>query len=185
MTQRKCPKCDGVMSDLYTFQGWGKEGMYACASCGHSKSIYEGTTIGPYIFFLLFEAVIFFLEDMVSSFECVVYGGIFVFLVYRIYKAQMRDNMIGVNYPVIGEFDGDFKPNRFQLDALDAFKKVAIKKGTIIKRAIAILLVIAYGIMLYSEDLSNFGLAEYFVYGLVLVALPVWLWFVKFKGQDD
>jgi len=56
MIQRRCPKCKtGIMSDMYTSQGWGKEGMYACDSCTHSKSIYEGTTIGPYIFFILFE----------------------------------------------------------------------------------------------------------------------------------
>lgn len=184
MTQRQCPKCkDGIMSDMYTSQGWGKEGMYACDSCGHSKSIYEGTTIGPYIFFILFEAIVFFLEDRVSPFEYVVYGIILIFLVYRIYKAQMRDDMIDVNYPIIGEFEGDFKPNQIQLDALQRFKEVAIKRGTLIKRGIAIFISISYTIMLFNEE-SGLALSDYLFYGGLIVVLPVWLWFIKFKGQD-
>ena len=52
MIQRRCPKCEkGIMSDLYTFQGWGRDGTYICDTCGHLKNIYEGPTIGPYIFF--------------------------------------------------------------------------------------------------------------------------------------
>jgi len=38
------------MSDLYTFQGWGRDGTYICDTCGHLKNIYEGPTIGPYFF---------------------------------------------------------------------------------------------------------------------------------------
>lgn len=184
MLQRKCPQCKtGIMSDLYTFQGWGKEGMYACDSCGHSKSIYEGTTIGPYIFFVLFEVIIFFLEDRVSPFEYGVYGTIFVFLVYRIYKAQMRDNMIGVNYPVIGEFEDDFSPNKIQLDALAKFHHTAIKIGKRVKLAIALFITISYTIMFYFEESLDY--VDYIGYLFIAIILPMWLVLTKFKGQDD
>lgn len=181
MTQRKCPKCKtGVMSDMYTSQGWGKEGMYACDSCTHSKSIYEGTTIGPYIFFILFEVVIFFLEDRVSPLEYVVYGVILVFLIYRIYKAQMRDSMIDTEYTIIGEFEGEFEANQNQLDALVSFKELSTKRGTLVKRGIAIFIAVAYSVMLFNEE-NSLALSDYLFYGGLIVVLPVWLWFTKFK----
>jgi len=182
MTQRRCPKCKtGVMSDMYTSQGWGKEGMYACDSCTHSKSIYEGTTIGPYIFFILFEAIIFFLEDRVSMLEYGVYGIILAFLIYRIYKAQMRDSMIDSEYTIIGEFDGEFKPNQNQIDALDRFKKVAIKIGKRVKLAIALLIIISYTTMFYFEE--NLDYLDYIGYVFIALVLPAWLILTKFKGE--
>lgn len=154
MLQRKCPKCEsGIMSDMCTFQGWGKEGMYACNSCGHSKSIYEGNTIGPYIFFILFEVIIFFLEDNVSFIEYSIYGTILLILIYSLYKSQMRDSMINSNYPILGELKEEFIPNQNQIEALDNFKKEATSKGIMIKRTIA----------------------------AFVAVLPSWLWFVKFK----
>jgi prepilin signal peptidase PulO-like enzyme (type II secretory pathway) len=168
---------------MYTSQGWGKEGMYACDSCTHSKSIYEGTTIGPYIFFIFFEAVIFFLEDRVSMLEYGVYGIILAFLIYRIYKAQMRDSMIDSDYAVIGEFEGEFIANQNQIDALALFKKVSIKRGNLVKRGIAIVIAISYSVMLFNEE-NNLDLMDYLFYGGLIIVLPVWLWFVKFKGQD-
>jgi len=184
MLQRKCPKCEsGVMSDLYTARGWGKEGFYACDSCEHSKNIYEGRTIGPYIFFILFEAVIFYLEDRVSLFEYVVYGVVLLFLIYRIYLAQMRDSMIDRDYPIIGEYEEEFEPNQNQINALDRFKKEALKQSTIIKRSIAVFIAIAYSVMLFNEE-NALALSDYLLYIGLIIVLPVWLWFVKFKGQD-
>lgn len=182
MLQRKCPKCDkGVMSDLYTSRGWGVDGAYVCDSCGHLKNIYEGTTIAPYIFFILFEVIIFFLEDRVSFFEYVVYGIIFIFLVYRVYKAQMRDSMIENEYPLIEDYKGEFQPTKIQEESLEIYMKKTLNNARIIKAIIAIIIFISYSIMFYFQE--SLGYIDYISYFVIAIALPLWLILTKFEGE--
>jgi hypothetical protein len=182
MLQRKCPKCEtGIMSDLYTAQGWGKEGFYVCDSCEHCKNIYEGKTIGPYIFFIIFEVVIFFLENRVSLFEYSVYGTVLLFLIYRIYRAQMYDTMIENDYAVIGEFKGEFEANEIQKKSLKKYMTETLKTARKIKIAIALSITVSYSIMLYFEESLDY--IDYIGFGVIGVVLPVWLVFTKFEGE--
>jgi hypothetical protein len=180
MLQRKCPECEsGIMSDLHTFQGWGRDGSYVCDSCGHLKNIYEGPTVGPYIFFLLFEIVLFTLSDNISLFEYTMYGVVLLFLVYKIYVALMRDSSIKTNYPLLGENEDDFKPNSMQKSVInDELQKVE-KSYKFIKVGIALFLIVAYSIMLYTE--SNLEVSDYVLYTFLIVVLPLWLIFTKFE----
>jgi len=78
----------------------------------------------------------------------------------------MRDDMINTEYAIIGEFEGEFKPNQNQIDALDRFKKIAIKIGRRVKLAIAIFVTI-----------------DYIGYAVIAIVLPIWLIVTKFKGE--
>ncbi len=167
------------MSDLYTFQGWGKDGTYICDTCGHQKNIYEGPTIGPYIFFIIFEIAIFSIERWVSPLEYTIYGAFLALFIYRIYRAQMRDSYISNNYPILGDAPEDFTPNSIQEDILRTEMKQREKSGVIIKYTIAIFLVVSYSIMLYTES-SQLYIWDYIIYAITIIVLPLWLVFVKF-----
>lgn len=182
MLQRKCPKCKtGIMSDLYTARGWGKEGFYVCDSCEHSKNIYEGKTIGPYIFFIVFEVVIFFLDNNVSLFAYGVYSTILLFLLYRIYKAQMHDSMIDRDYTLIGEFEDEFEPNEIQKKSLEKYMTNTLKTARKIKIAIALTITVSYSIMFYFEESLDY--IDYIGFGVIGIVLPIWLVFTKFEGE--
>jgi len=180
MLQRKCPKCEkGIMSDLYTFQGWGRDGTYICDSCGHLKNIYEGATIAPYIFFIIFEIAIFYMQRWVSPVEYGIYGAFLALFIYRIYRAQMHDSYISSHYPILGDTADDFTPNAIQESVLDIEMLSREKYGRIVKYSIAMLLVVSYSIMLYAET-ATLDIWDYLGYGLLIVVLPLWLVLVKF-----
>jgi hypothetical protein len=181
MIQRICPECGGVMSDMYSARGWGKDGFYVCSSCGHSKNIYEGTTMYPYIFLILFEVVIFFLSDSLSVVEYVIYGVVFLFLFYRMYKARMRDIRIENSYSIIGDFKGDFEPNEIQKKALKEYMEVTLKSAKWVKIAIALLVFVSYSVMFYFEESLDY--IDYIGYIIIAIILPIWLIFTKFKGE--
>jgi hypothetical protein len=182
MTQRRCPKCEnGVMSDMYTARGWGKEGFYACDSCAHTKNIYEGRTMGPYIIFIFFEMVLFFLSSSVSLVEYTIYGAVFIFLIYRMYKARMRDVAIDNDYSIIGEFEGEFKPTEIQKKSLATYMKRVLKIGRLVKLTIALLVFVSYSIMFYFEESLDY--VDYIGYIVIAIVLPIWLVMTKFKGE--
>ena len=182
MRQRRCPKCEnGVMSDMYTVRGWGKEGFYVCDSCGHTKNIYEGVTMVPYIFFILFEMVIFYLSEVTSLLEYMIYGAIFMFLVYCMYQARMHDIKIASDYAIISEFEGEFEPNEIQKNFLSTYIKTASKTGKLMKITIAFFIFISYTIMFYFEN--NLDYVDYIGYLVIAIVLPIWLIITKFKGE--
>ena len=178
---RKCPKCeDGIMSDMYTSRGWGKEGFYVCDKCENVKNIYEGVTMAPYIFFTLFEMVIFALSSNISSIGYIVYGGIFTFLLFMIYRGRMHDVQIANDYPVIGEFEGDYEPNEIQKYALKNYINKTLNGAKLIKIVIACFIFISYSVMFYFEE--NLDFKDYIGYTVIAVVLPIWLIFTKFEG---
>jgi len=180
MLQRKCPKCKkGIMSDLYTFQGWGKDGTYICDTCGHLKNIYEGPTIGPYISFIIFEIAIFSMERWVSPLEYTLYGAFLILFIYQIYRAQMHDSYISNNYSLLGNAPDNFTPNTIQEDILRTEMNQREKRGVLIKYSIAIFLIFSYSIMLYTET-SPLDIWDYIGYATIIILLPLWLIFVKF-----
>jgi len=167
------------MSDLYTFRGWGKDGTYICDSCGYLSTIYEGTTIGPYIFFIIFEIAIFSMESRVSTLEYVVYGAFLILFIYRIYKASMHDSYISSHYPILGDAPDDFSPNSIQERVLSVEMQQREKSSNIIKYSIAAFISISYSIMLYAET-TQLDIWDYLGYGAAIIALPLWLILVKF-----
>ncbi|NOR57255.1 MAG: hypothetical protein GQ474_01905 [Sulfurimonas sp.] len=181
MLQIKCPECEsGIMSDLHTFQGWGKDGTYVCDSCGHLKNIYEGPTVGPYIFFILFEVFLFVISTHISFYEYIVYGVILLFLIYRVYAAIMGDRRIKTEYPILGNAEDDFEPNSMQKSVInDELKKVK-KSYKFIKVGIAFFIVISYSIMFYTEE-HSLEFSDYVLYAFLIVVLPLWLIFTKFE----
>lgn len=182
MTQRRCPKCEsGVMSDMYTVRGWGKEGFYACDSCSHAINIYEGTTQGPYIFFILFEVLIFTLSNNISLGEYIIYIIVFVLLVYRLYKARMRDVTIASDYEVLESLEDTFEANAIQKESLETYMNKSLKVARRIKIAIALFVTLSYSIMFYFEE--NLSYVDYITYIVIAIILPAWLVLTKFKGE--
>jgi len=180
MLQRKCPKCKkGIMSDLYTFQGWGRDGTYICDTCGHLKNIYEGPTIGPYIFFIIFEIAIFSMESWISLLEYTIYGAFLALFIYRIYRAQMRDSYISHSYPILGNAPDNFIPNSIQEDKLHIEMNQREKSATVIKYSIATFLVLSYSIILYT-DRAPLDIWDYLGYVTIIIVLPLWLILTKF-----
>lgn len=184
MTQRKCPQCDGVMTDLYTFRGWGREGFYVCDTCGHTQSIYEENTTIPYLLFILFEGFLFWMDSRVSPFEYTLYSIVFLFLVYGLYHTIQASRNLDMNYPVIGEAIDTFQPNEIQTEALKHYIEVSTHQGTWIKRFFALFLVVAYSVMFSRE--ANLTTIDYLGYVVIAIILPLWLLFSKFdKGPID
>lgn len=165
------------MSEVSSFRGWGKESFYVCDNCGHSKSIYEGTTFAPYLFFILFEIVIFILSDSVSLIGYLFYGILLIFLCYMAYKAYMYDKKIANNYAIQCEFKGEFAPNDIQKEALIAYKNKAFSSGKNIKKAIALFIFVSYTVMFYFQN--NLSYMDYIGYAIVGICLPLWLLIIK------
>ena len=181
MIQRRCPKCEeGIMSDMYTSKGWGQEGFYVCDKCEYTKNIYEGVTMAPYIFFILFEMLIFGLSSNISLIEYIVYETIFVFLLFMMYRARIHDIQITNDYPIISDFKGEFEPNEIQKNALKNYIKKTLKRGKLIKITIACFIFFSYSIMFYFEE--NLDFIDYIGYTVIAVVLPIWLILTKFKG---
>jgi len=178
MIQRKCPQCDGMMTDLHTFRGWGREGFYVCDTCDHTQNIYEENTTIPYVLFILFEGFLFWMDTRISPFEYSLYGIVFLFLIYGIYHTIQESRLLAINYPIIGEAIDSFQPNEIQTKALKHYIEVSTHQGKWIKRFFALFLIVAYSIMFSME--TALTLIDYLGYFVIAIILPLWLLFSKF-----
>jgi len=85
------------MNPIKMFHGWGKEYLYLCNQCKHEKWIYEGysnrenggyesSNISFWLLLIAIEAIIFFSDNMKSTFDYILYLLFFVFFLYKAFS---------------------------------------------------------------------------------------------------